>query len=152
MVRELTILAGLILLVLGNGCASEKRPGDFFHEDQTGQYYATKTGRVLHVDPNGTVYDITCVEATVAGSPVLPPRPLTGEYSHCPQGWLVRLGQVPKLDGEWDMRGYNVAAETGTCEPLLSLSKRGRFSCWNRMWEVPVLILAGAFGLFALAL
>lgn len=150
MLRTIVILAGFGLLILSSGCATSDSSRDYFHEDAAGRYYETKTGRILRVEPNGTVYDITCpIDWRARGddSKLLLPRPIVGQLPPCPKGWLVQLGQVRKLDGEWDMSGYNVASESGSCSAIL-FPQRGRVSCWNRAWEIPVIILT--FGLVLL--
>src|SRR5574340_1167027 len=152
MVRELVIFVGLSLLLLGSGCATpDISPKAYFHEDGSGRYYETITGRILRVEPNGIVYDITCPidwRSRWDDSKLLLPRPIVGQLPPCPKGWLVQLGQVSKLNGDWDMTGYNVASESGTCDALL-FPQRGHVSCWNRVWEIPVIILT--FGLILLS-
>jgi len=142
----------LIVLCLGiflitSGCATGDPPRTYILEDGQGRYYETHTGRFLRVAPDGVVYDITCAQAKTQQGGLILPEQRGGFFnvSDCNEmGWVVRLGQVTRANDDWDLAGYNVAPETGTCKPLFLMGSklvRGRFSCWNRLWEIPLGII-----------
>lgn len=133
-------LVPALLLSLLSACATPGAPRKHLREDAYARYYATKTGRTLRVEKDGTVLDVTCLPAELFNGK---PR---GELPQglCPNGKIPDLGRVARTGQDWDMSAYPVAAETGRCRPLFTLERdenARRRSCLNRLWEVPAALV-----------
>lgn len=141
MTRFVSWIVGLLLIL--NGCVTPGPLHDYGDRNGLGTYYDTRSGRLLRVEQDGTVYDITCAGAWNARE--------TGRLAlkkWCTDGELETIASVTKIGGEWDMSGYDIAPETGHCEPLVEFFAFGglpykRRSCWNRLWEVPLIAVVG---------
>jgi hypothetical protein len=129
-------------ILLWAGCASPGPPRAYFAEDNYARYYATESGRILRVEGDGTVVDVTCLPPEMAKGA---PRE-TLSSTLCPSGNVEILGKTKRMNDDWNLTAYDVAPETGTCKPLLTLFidawlEEKRHSCWNRTWEVPAAAL-----------
>ncbi len=132
----LTTAAGLMLVTAA--CATQGSPRTYLDEDSAARYYATQSGRILKVDRDGTVLDVTCLKPGLAKGPSqqeLMKLP-------CTSGRVEVLGKAAKIGEDWDMTAYAIAPETGTCKTLFPFFRNEwledhRHSCWNRLWEVP---------------
>ena len=130
----------LILVFLLSGCSTPGPLRQYGHEDAYGRYYDAKDGRLLRVESDGSVYDISCVGAwSAVGTPL--------EKLKCKDGNVELIGKVSRNSArdDWDTTGYEIAPESGTCEPLMPIYSFGglkfkRRSCWNRLWEVPTTV------------
>ncbi len=138
--------AVLALSVLMQGCASTPAPRPYFAEDAQGRYYETTSGHVLRVEPDGTILDIGCTDPDLA-------RGLSREdllRLPCSTGKVSVLGKAKRTGipgSDWDLSGYDIEPESGTCSPIFaSLSDawaaEKRRSCAHRLWEVPAAIVA----------
>ncbi|MGE3153018.1 MAG: hypothetical protein AB7G48_07705 [Nitrospiraceae bacterium] len=132
----------MALLSLITGCATDLPPRAFFHEDQNGRYYETQSGRILRIEQDGTVLDITCAEPEIARG--LPREDVVRVL--CPTGKVTNLGKAKKVAGDWDLRPYDIAPESGTCKPLFSplsdsWTSEKRHSCANLFWEIPAAVV-----------
>lgn len=141
MSRLLCGLLGIALLM--NGCATGAPPKPHFDEDQYGKYYETKTGKILRVEQDGTVLDVTCTAPEMTRG--FPREDVTRLF--CPTGKVSVLGKVQKVGQDWDLSAYNIEPESGTCPSLFaalsdSWTAEKRQSCAHRLWEVPAAIIA----------
>ena len=91
------------------------------------------------MEGDGTVIDVTCAKpAFVKGMTRRQVLDLT-----CQEGRVMEVGKTSKMEGrEWNLAGYDIAPETGTCKSLFAPFRDEwlepkRYSCWNRLWEVP---------------
>lgn len=117
----LAVIAGMTVLI---GCGG--LPRAYFHQDEYGRYYDTKSGQVLWVTPDGTVTDVTFLRHTLYHGA----RPSFGEQAE--PLWIdkeskvvllrpERLGRVRWTDGDWDLSEYDTAPETGMCRPPMAI-------------------------------
>jgi hypothetical protein len=133
-----------LLLLLG-GCATPGPPHDYVAKSNSATVYDTESGKLLRIEQDGTVYDITCV-----GSWNYVKEPIDALDERCRDGKIEMIGSVTEVEGEWDMSGYDIAPETGCCEPLIPLFGRleyKRRSCWHRLWEVPTFAVLVPLGI-----
>jgi hypothetical protein len=93
------------------GCASSG-PLYYKETDDGARYYVTTMGALLVVDKEGYL----------AEAPVM-----YGGFQ-----------KVPRKGDDWDLSAMDVAVPPGHCMELLS---RRPESCWNRIWELPALVL-----------
>jgi len=133
-------------------------PRAYFHEDEYGRYYDTKSGQVLWVMPDGTVSDASFLRHTLSHRA----RPSFGEETE--PSWIdgdtkvvlfepERLGRARWTDGDWDLSDYETAPETGMCKPPMAIAlwpldapinryrhalESKRHSCLPLMWKAPV--------------
>ena len=133
-------LACLLLLVL-TACSTPGPPRTYVDEDASARYYATQTGKILRVDSDGTVLNVTCHPPSL----VKDFRRQDLPKLYC-EGRDGILGTTTKIGDDWDMTGYDVAPETGTCKSLFSWVQNEwlenkRHSCWHRVWEVPAAVV-----------
>ena len=137
-----TMVASVSLACLLSACSTPGAPKPYFEEDTQGRYYTTETGKVLRVERDGTVLDVTCLPREFAKNTARKDLPVTlcgGEKVHV-------IGKTRKVGDEWDMSHYAITPETGTCKPLLPFlikdwEEDKRHSCWNRVWEVPTAVV-----------
>ena len=148
-------VAGMTVLL---GCGGFPRA--YFHEDDYGRYYDTKSGQVLWVTPDGTVADVTFLRHTLDHRA----RPFFGEKVE--PSWIdgdnkvvlfepERLGRARWNDGDWGLSDYETAPETGMCRPLMAIAvwpldaplnryrealESKRHSCLPLMWKAPVAV------------
>jgi len=134
--------AAFIMLLMGialHGCAAvwptthdtlyyyEKGDGTRFYSlggdwtirsPETDQSWYVSEG-LIWVTPDGTVY-------------------APGDHKFTPK-------VTNKTAGDWDLHEYSVEKPAGYCIPLWSRTiQRRPESCWNRLWEVPTMIVVGA--------
>lgn len=130
---------GLLLLT---SCSTLPPPRPYFEEDSKARYYLTHKDEILRVETDGTVLNVTC----------LPPSMVKGFSKKavlempCVSGTPKVIGTVRKSGEEWDMKGYDVVPETGTCKSLFAALRNDwleekRESCWHRVWEVPAAVV-----------
>jgi hypothetical protein len=138
MTMKSTLVASVSLACFLSACSTPGVPRPYFDEDIYGRYYTTDAGTVLRVERDGTVLDVTCLPREFAKGTSRKDLPV----ALCGGEKIRVLGKVKKVGEEWDMSGYAIAPETGTCKPLLPFfikdwQEERRHSCWNRVWEVP---------------
>ena len=140
------------ILCLLSGCATPNASKKYFLEDSYARYYTTGPDKVLRVEADGTVLDVTCLPLEF--SKLNMPRRSLPE-GLCSRGKIRELGKAQKVGDDWDMSAYMIEPESGDCQPLPLLgpssprfdinnwngSKSARRSCWNRVWEVPAAIV-----------
>lgn len=132
----------MAFLTLLTGCSTDLPPRAYFYEDQGARYYETKSGKILRIELDGTVLDVTCAEPELARG--LPREDVVRVL--CPTGKVTNLGKAKKVGGDWDLRAYDIEPESGTCTPLFaplsdSWTSEKRHSCANRFWEVPAAVI-----------
>ena len=139
--REIFLGAVAGLLVL-TACSTVGPPRAYFNEDVSARYYSTQSGRILRVDSDGMVLNVTChPPSLVRGFPRQEfPKP------PCEGGLDGVLGKTRKIGEDWDMTSYDIAPETGTCKSLFPFFRNEwledkRHSCWHRVWEVPAAVV-----------
>lgn len=91
MSRHLSALLAAILCV--QGCASSLPPRPYFEQDQYGRYYETQDGRIVRVDDDGTMFDVTCTDPDLAKG--LPREDLLRVL--CPSGRVTALGKAKRV-------------------------------------------------------
>ena len=137
-----------VILSLFSGCATSGASKKHFLEDSYARYYNGASGKVLRVEADGTVLDITCLPIEFCQDR---PRQNLPE-SLCSRGNIRELGKVQKVGDEWDMAAYLTESESGACRPLMNPLlyafdadwewKSSRLhSCWHRVWEVPTAVV-----------
>ncbi len=133
-------LAAMLVL---NGCGTAVQPRLHFDEDQHGKYYETREGKILRIEQDGTVLDMTCAEPTLArGFPREDVLKLP-----CPTGQVSVVGRARAVGRDWDLTAYRIEPESGTCTSLFSplsdsWTAEKRHSCAHRLWEVPAAAVA----------
>ena len=156
------LIAAIAEMTVLIGCGG--LPQAYFHEDESGRYYDTKSGQVLWVTTDGTVADVTFLRHTLYDRA----RPSIGEKAE--PSWIDgdskvvlfkpdRLGRVLWTDGDWDLSDYDIAPETGMCRLPMTMTlwpldaplnrhryalERKRHSCLLLMWEAPVAVTESA--------
>lgn len=136
-------LAGLMALTVGlYGCATDLPPRTYFDEDPQGRYYETREGKILRVEQDGTILDVTCAEPSLAKG--FPKEDVVRLF--CPNGRVTVVGKAKKSGRDWDLSPYHVEPESGTCTSLFapfsdSWTAEKRRSCAHRFWEVPVAVV-----------
>lgn len=144
--------ACMAIFCLLTGCATSGASKKYFLEDSYARYYTTGFDKVLRVEADGTVLDVTCLPLD-ASKLNMPRQSLPKGL--CPLGKIPELGKVQKVGKDWDMSAYVIEPESGNCKPLPLLgpssqifnindwdeSNSARRSCWNRLWEVPTAIV-----------
>lgn len=142
MTMKATLAASITLTWFLTACSTPGIPRPYFDEDAYGRYYTTDAGRILRVERDGTVLDVTCLPREFAKGTSRKDLPAT----LCGGDSIQVLGKVKKIGEEWDMSAYRIAPETGTCKPMLPFlikdwQEDKRHSCWNRLWEVPTAVV-----------
>ncbi|MEO8327372.1 MAG: hypothetical protein ABI618_16085 [Nitrospirota bacterium] len=116
------------MAILFQGCVVTK-PFQYEEGPDGNRYYRTTEGDTLRVDREGRVYGYP-------GNKRFEP----GEH-----------GTASKVKDEWDMAKFGVKEHATGCKvifiPFFSSEKaHGDIeSCWNRVWEVPAIIVATPF-------
>jgi len=143
-------IAGFLCLL--SACATPGAAGGrkFFLEDPYARYYHGGSGKVLRVEEDGTVLDVTCLPIEFVKDM---PRQRLPE-GMCDHGKLQVLGRARKAGDDWDMSAYVSAPEAGGCKSLMRPLTRSfdnqdwdapeedePQSCWNLLWEVPTSIV-----------
>ncbi len=101
----------VLLAALSWGCDTSR---NYFFEDRDGhRYYETKSGKILHVSPAGTVYQ----GPTKVGRAVLLPS-YTGDV-------VVR---------DWDMKAYEVVPPSEHCSSQTGDEVKPA-PCWQELFE-----------------
>ena len=137
-----------MILSLLSGCATSSAAKKHFLEDSYARYYTGESGKVLRVEADGTVLDVTCLPINSLRD--IPRQNLPKGL--CSRGDIHELGKAQKVGDEWDMKAYMTGLEGGGCWPLMAplldaidtdwARKSNRLhSCWNRVWEVPASIV-----------
>jgi len=137
-----TLVASVSLICLLSACSTPGAPKSYFDEDTQGRYYTTETGKVLRVERDGTVLDVTCLPREFTKNTSKKDLPVT----LCGGEKVQVIGKTRKVGDEWDMSHYAITPETGTCKPLLPFlikdwEEEKRHSCWHRVWEVPTAVV-----------
>ncbi len=156
--RIVILILAMAELTVLLGCGG--LPRTYFHEDEYGRYYDTKSGQVLWVTPDGTVSDASFLRYTLSHRA----RPFYGKNAEL--AWIdgdsrvvlfepIRLGRARWTDGDWDLSNYDTASETGMCRlpmttalwPLDAPVNRYRYaleskrhSCLPLIWKAPVAV------------
>ena len=130
------------LLCLLAGCSTAGPPRPYVDEDAYARYYLTDTGRVLRVERDGTILDITCLPKQFTRDTSRDHLP----HSLCESEDVKVLGKAKRVGDQWDLSGYHIEPETGTCRSLFPFKRKEweearRHSCWNRLWEVPAAVV-----------
>ena len=137
------VSALMVVVFALHGCASGPPPRAHFDEDVYGRYYETREGKILRVEQDGTILDVTCTEPTLARD--FPREDVLKLF--CAADRVTVLGKAKKSGREWDLSPYHVEPESGTCVSLFaplsdSWTAEKRRSCANRFWEVPAATVA----------
>ena len=134
-----TVSCALSVSLFLSGCATHSSPRSYGDRDGYARYYDTQSGQLLRVDRDGNVFDVTCAGRNAPG------KPIDVLQRYCTRGRVEFIGKLNRIGDDWDLSRYDIALETGTCEPLVPLFSGGlqkkRRSCWHRLWEVPTLAL-----------
>ena len=136
-------LSCVCVLAFGlNGCATDLPLRPHFDEDQHGRYYETREGKILRVEQDGTILDVTCAEPSLARG--YPREDVLRLF--CTSGKVAVVGKAKKSGKDWDLSPYQVEPESGDCVSLFapfsdSWTAEKRRSCAHRMWEVPAAVV-----------
>lgn len=139
---KFTMLTSVGLACFLSACSTPGAPRPYFDEDTQGRYYTTESGKILRVERDGTVLDVTCLPREFAKNTPRKDLPVT----LCGGEKVQVIGKTRKAGDEWEMSPYTITPETGTCKPLLPFvakdwEEEKRHSCWNRLWEVPTAVI-----------
>jgi len=121
-------VALLFFSTLLTGCATG--PPFHYYEDESGRFYKTAEGKTLRVEANGIVRMVNGKdEGGKRGALLQRPQRIVGQ--------TTKVGEGEAWD--WDMARYQVIKPTGSCNSLYG--EEPAISCWNRIWEIPSLIV-----------
>jgi hypothetical protein len=136
--------AAVLFPLLVCACATPGPSRRWFLEDAYARYYTDAGGRTLRVEHDGAVLDVSCLPIEVVKEKPLASLPKAA----CPDAKIPLLGKARREGDDWDLSGFDIEADTGRCRPLFESPSADeptsghRRSCWNRLWEVPVAVIA----------
>lgn len=161
--RVALLIAAIIQLTGLLGCGV--LPQAYFHEDEYGRYYDTKSGQVLWVTPDGIITDVSFLRHTLYDRA----RPSLGTAAE--PSWIdrdsqivlhtpERLGNALWTDGDWDLSDYDTVPESGMCRPPSAMTpwpldtpvnqyrralENKRRSCLLLIWKTPIAVTKSGF-------
>ncbi len=153
MINKNIIIGFLLFSCFFNACATPGKPRPYFLQDSyNNRYYASKSGRILKVEQDGTVLDVSNISLRFVKDR---PKKYSNETSTGGRIWT--LGKVNRKGKNWNMEAYAIIPETGRCKSLLrwhmdkNWKQYGyRHSCWNRLWEIPTAAIIYPAGIIIL--
>jgi len=139
-------LASAACAVLTLGACAERAATPSFFEDRYARYYTVEPGRILRVEADGTILDITCVGVDAAARRSREDLPAR----LCAHGTIPVVGRARAAGGGWDIPEAAPGPEPSggaDCRPLFgavgldSRTSPENESCWNRFWEIPAAVV-----------